>query len=158
MARPPGRARRPRRGRGGPAPRTGCGGDERARMCLSGRCGAGAVGRRPRSAVGGHAPEVDVEAPRQAPQVLHVKVNAVRGGGHPGCAEVHPKVHRVGLPVKSSAVSPNARIGRTAKVPLTAGSWNPVVRPASYLAFTAATKDAIGSESVSRSAAPSITT
>jgi hypothetical protein len=41
---------------------------------------------------------------------------------------------------------------------LTSGSWNSVVIPVSYLAFTAATKAAIRPLSVTRAAVPSSTT
>src|SRR4051794_14874405 len=69
-----------------------------------------------------------------------------------------PKVHRVGLPAKSAPVGAKSRTGVTANVPLTAGSWNSGVRPASYVALTASTNEAIRPASVTRSPQPSRTT
>src|SRR3954470_9267647 len=65
--------RRPARGRGGPAPRTGRGGDERAREGGLSEFGRGRRGTPASTAGGRHPSEVQGTPSREAPQVLHVR-------------------------------------------------------------------------------------
>ena len=66
------------------------------------------------SAVGGDAPQVDDQAPGQAPQVLHTEVKARRTTGHPGCARTSPR----------QSVQTGFRFSRNDVMPSTApGSW-----------------------------------
>ena len=115
-----------RRGRGGPAPRTGRGGDERAReVCLS------EVREEEDDGSGGRQQPAVVTRPksrarRRVRPHRFCTAGSMRGTVAPAVIPVWPdhgrERQRVGLPVKSPSVTADRTAPRPGEVPLTQGS------------------------------------